>query len=44
MTEQGFKIVFEAEAEVIRGCCGREHEAGPCPYATDQTDEGSEAS
>lgn len=31
MSSQQFELVFEAEAEVIRGCCGQVHEFGECP-------------
>lgn len=29
--ENRFELVFEANAEVVRGCCGGDHEYGECP-------------
>lgn len=28
-----YQLTLSAEAEVIRGCCGKSHEFGPCPFA-----------
>jgi len=42
MTQQQFEMVFETNAEVIRGCCGQAHDPGECPNVdnsdTDQED------
>jgi hypothetical protein len=29
-----FELVLEAEADVVRGCCGKAHEFGDCPDST----------
>jgi hypothetical protein len=34
-----FELRFEAEAEVIRGCCGEAHEFGECPNQTNESEE-----
>jgi hypothetical protein len=34
-----FELTLEAEAEVVRACCGEAHEFGECPNA-DQNKEG----
>lgn len=40
MSQMQFELVFEANAEVIRGCCGQAHEPGECPLdTTDETKE-----
>jgi hypothetical protein len=31
MTTQRFELTLEATAEVVRGCCGGDHEFGECP-------------
>lgn len=28
---QLFELRLEAEADVVRGCCGQAHDFGPCP-------------
>jgi hypothetical protein len=53
MSAQQFELVLTAEAEVVRGCCGGNHEYGECPLdqqqaaappnqPVDETDEGDE--
>lgn len=32
---QLFELRLEASAEVIRGCCGGDHEVGECPLDSD---------
>lgn len=41
MTVINFQLVIAAEAEVTRGCCGRSHEFGPCPFQALKSEEDS---
>lgn len=33
------QLVARVDAEVIRGCCGRDHDFGPCPYADESKED-----
>lgn len=33
---QLFELTLEATASVARGCCGKDHEFGPCPNEKDE--------
>lgn len=39
MSSQTFEMTFTAEAEVLRGCCGKSHEFGQCPCSNSQSSE-----
>lgn len=41
MTDQLlFELKLEAEADVVRGCCGGNHEFGECPLDMKEADDG----
>lgn len=44
MTQDGqlFELQLEAEADVVRGCCGQAHEFGPCPNKDSDTNQAKE--